>query len=124
MANPVPGPREHRSIFRRHALQEEVILRVLVVELDHVVIDVLHDERHLHAVLAELFELHPRHRPGGILQEHLIDAVADDLPRGQRATDEVLPQDLLDDVVVVRHSVSPSSCSARAPIRCATEPRQ
>ena len=83
-----------------------MILRVLVVQLDHVVIDVLDDERHLHAVLLELLELHPGHGSGGVLEEHLVDPVGDRLSGLELPADEVFTQDLVDDVV--RHSFAPS----------------
>ena len=99
MADAVARAGEHRPEFRRHPLQEEVVLGILVVELDHVVVDVLHHQRDLHAVHFELFELHPRHRPGGVLEEDLVDAVADGLAGPELSADQVLPEDLLDDVV-------------------------
>ena len=50
-----------------------------MVELDRVVVDVLDHLGDLDPVLLELFELHPRHGPGGVLEQDLVDAVGDRL---------------------------------------------
>jgi hypothetical protein len=76
-----------------------MVVRVLVVELDHVVVHVLHDQRNLDPVHVELLELHPRHRAGGVLKQDLVDAIADRFAPLERSLDEVLRQDLLEDVL-------------------------
>ena len=79
-----------------------MVLGILVVQLDHVVIDVLHDQRDPDAVRPELLELHPGHGAGGVLEQDLVDAVADRFAGPQLAVDQVFAQDLVDDVV--RHA--------------------
>ena len=102
VTDPVAGPGENGTVLRGHPLEEEVVLGILVVQLDHVVIDVLHDQRDPDAVHPELLELHPSHGAGGVLEEDLVDTVADRFAGLQLAVDQVLAQDLVDDVV--RHA--------------------
>jgi hypothetical protein len=68
VAEPVPGAREVHSVAARERAQEAVVVRVLEVERDHVVVDVLDGAVDLHPRHAELLELHERHRAGGVLQ--------------------------------------------------------
>ena len=72
----VPGPRVERAVPRRAAAQVGVVLRVLVVELEDVVVDV-RDGRHRDAVEAEPLELEAGHRPGRVLEQDLVDAELD-----------------------------------------------
>ena len=75
-------------------LEEAVVVRVLVVELDDVVVDVLDRALDLHARNAELLELHERHRPRGVLEQGLVDPQGDRAARHQLALLEVLLEDL------------------------------
>ncbi|HEX2025092.1 MAG TPA: hypothetical protein VHH92_01720 [Actinomycetota bacterium] len=76
-----------------------MVVGVLVVELDHVVVDVLDHQRDLDPVLLELLELHPGHGPGGVLEEDLVDAVGDDLAGLELPLDQMGLEDLLHDVL-------------------------
>jgi hypothetical protein len=73
-----------------------VVLHVLVVDLQHVVVDVHHGERHpdpeiTDLVRAEHLELHRAHRPGGVLDQDLVDRDRDVAAGHQLAPDEVSP---------------------------------
>ena len=78
----------------RHRLEHAVVVGVLEVELDDVVVDVLHRAVHPHALCVELLELHAGHRPGGVLQQRLVHAQADRRAGFQLAVDQVLLEDL------------------------------
>ncbi len=54
--------------------QVVVLGHVALVDLQHVVIDVQHGELHGDPVDVEGLELHGAHRPGGVLDEDLVDA--------------------------------------------------
>src|SRR5439155_3390734 len=101
----------------RPAAQVRVILRILVVELDNVVVDV-GDGRHGHAVEAELLELEARHRPGRILEQNLVDTELELVlaPTGQVVVDDLLRERL------PRHRAEPNlgcqSSSGSSPPRC------
>ena len=60
VADAVAGPRVVDAIAGVEGLQEAVIVGVLEIELDHVVIDVLHRQRDAHAVAAQFLELQRR----------------------------------------------------------------
>jgi hypothetical protein len=106
VADPVPGAREVQPVLPRERLQHAVVVGVLVVELDDVVIDVLDRALDLGPRLAELLELHQRHRAGGVLEQRLIHPDRDRAARLELAVREVLPQDLAGQVV--RHRVASS----------------
>ena len=67
-----------------------MVVRVLEVELDHIVVDVLDSAVNLHASHVELLELHQRHRPRGVLEQRLVDLQRDRTAWGQLAVGEVL----------------------------------
>src|SRR5919206_494305 len=90
----VPGPVNSKTLFL-----PPVVVGVLEVERDDVVVDVLHGPADLDARHVELLELHERHRPGGVLQQRLVDADADRLARDEVAVDEVLLEDLTGQVL-------------------------
>ena len=90
-----------------------MVLGILVVELQHVVVDV-GDGRDRHPVEAELLELEAGHRPGRVLEQDLVDAELDLLVR---AADQVLGDDLLRERLRRRHGKS-LSLGGR-PLRCA-----
>jgi hypothetical protein len=73
VADAVARTRELDAVPGREGLQEQVVVGVAVVELQHVVVDVLHGEVGLHLVKAERLELHAGHRAGRVLQERLVD---------------------------------------------------
>src|SRR5919106_468689 len=102
VGDPVTRPGEHGPVSGRAGLEEEVVVGILVIELDHVVVHVLHDQRDLDPVPPELLELHPRHGAGGVLQKDLVHPVGDGLCGRERPRDQMLAQDLLHDVL--RHS--------------------
>ena len=68
VADAVTGAREVHAVARRETLQETVIVRVLEVQLNKVVVHVLHGQWHLHAVEAQLLELQAGHGARRILQ--------------------------------------------------------
>ena len=72
VADPVSGAGVVDAIFGGEGLQEAVVIRVLEVELDHVVVNVLDGEVHLGAVDAHPLELQAGHRARGVLKECLI----------------------------------------------------
>ena len=82
-----------------------MVVGILVVELDHVVVHVLDHQRDLDPVHLQLLELHPRHGAGGVLQQDLVDPVADGLARLELALYQMLGDDFLQDVL--RHASSP-----------------
>jgi len=63
---------------------------------------ILHGPRDLHARLAELLELHQRHRPRGVLEQRLVHAQRDRRAGAQLTLGEVLAQDLAGEVL--RHA--------------------
>ena len=71
-----------------------MVVGVLVVELDHVVVDVLDRPIDLHPRDVQLLELHEGHRPGGVLKQRLVDLQRDRLARRQLPVDQVLAEDL------------------------------
>ena len=94
VADAVPGPREPEAVAGGEALQEAVVVRVLEVDLEEVVVDVLDGGLDLDAVDAELLELHQGHRPGRVLRQRLVDAERDLGAGGELAADEVVVEDL------------------------------
>ena len=57
-------------------------------------VDVADRERYLHPVDAELLELHPGHRPGGVLEQHLVDVEHDVRARLEPAVAQPTLEDL------------------------------
>jgi hypothetical protein len=62
---PLPGRLNTAPYFAAMVWRKKLVLGFLVVDLDHVVVDVLDDQGDLDPIHAELLELHPRHGPGG-----------------------------------------------------------
>src|ERR687889_782418 len=87
------------------ALQEAVVVRVLEVELDDVVINVLDREIHPDAVHAHPLELQAGHGACGVLEQCLIYLQAYFLVGIQRPFDHVILEDPGDQIL--RHSPSP-----------------
>ena len=79
-----------------------MVVGVLVVELDDVVVHVLHGALDLHARHVQLLELHQRHRAGGVLQQRLVHAQRDRRAGPQLALHEVLGEDLAGEVLCHR----------------------
>ena len=94
VADAVPGPREPEAVAGGETLEEAVVVRVLEIDLEEVVVDVLDGGLDLDAVDAELLELHQRHRPGRVLRQRLVDAEGDLGSGGEFAADEVVVEDL------------------------------
>ena len=92
--DPVARARVVDPVLARDRLQHAVVVGVLEVQLDHVVVDVLHRPVHPNPRDAELLELHAGHRAGGVLEQGLVDAQGDRLARRQLALHQVLGQDL------------------------------
>ncbi len=99
VADPVARAREVQPVLARQRLEHEVVVGVLEVELDHVVVDVLDGALDLDARLAQLFELHQRHRAGGVLQQRLVHPDRDRLARLELPVSEVLLEDLAGQVL-------------------------
>jgi hypothetical protein len=94
MADAVARPREPDAVLGREGLQEQVVVGVAVVELQRVVVDVLHGEIDLHLLEAERLELHAGHRAGRGLQQRLVGPERDLLAGVQAPLDQVRLKDL------------------------------
>src|SRR5919205_561175 len=123
VADAVAGAREPGSVAPAVGLQHAVVVGVLEVELDDVVVDVLDRPPDADARHADLLELHEGHRPGGVLQERLVDAHADRLPGPQLALDEVLGEDPARQVLGHRPSLYPLGGGSIFTRAAATGPR-
>ena len=118
VADPVARAREVQPVLARQRLEHAVVVGVLVVELDDVVVDVLHGALDLDPRLAELLELHQRHRAGGVLEQRLVHADRDRRPGLELAVGEVLLQDLVGQVragIGLRSSARRASRSEATP---------
>ncbi len=69
-----------------------MVVGVLVVGLQQVVIDVLGAQLRLHRIEAQGLEFEHCHRPGGVLQQGMVDANGDLLAGHQLAGHEVVFQ--------------------------------
>jgi hypothetical protein len=103
VGDPVAGRRVPDAEPAAEALQVLVVLHVLVVDLQHVVVDVLDGERDSDVVNAEHLELHRGHGPGGVLDEDLVDREGQRGTGFQLARDEVVAEQLAGQVL--RHAV-------------------
>src|SRR5919199_1706168 len=99
VADAVARPREVRAVLAAVGLEHAVVVGVLEVERDDVVVDVLHRAVDRDAWHVELLELHEGHRPGGVLEQRLVDADADRRAGHEVAVDEVLLEDLAGEVL-------------------------
>ena len=99
VADPVARAREVQPVLAGQRLEHAVVVGVLEVELDDVVVDVLDRALDLDARLAELLELHQRHRAGGVLEQRLVHADRDRPARLQLPVGEVLLEDLAGQVL-------------------------
>src|SRR3954449_5380018 len=106
VADAVAGAREVQPVLARERAQEAMVVGVLEVQRDDVVVDVLHRAVDLHARLAELLELHQRHRAGGVLQQRLIDAQRDRRAGRELPLGEMLAQDPAGQIL--RHGCLPT----------------
>ena len=77
VADPVARPRVMDAVAAAERLEHPVIVRVLVVELDDVVVHVLDGPLHADARHAQLLELHQRHRARRVLKQGLVHAQRD-----------------------------------------------
>ena len=82
------------AVLAAEIQEHPMVVGVLEVELDDVVVDVLHRALDAHARHVQLLELHEGHRPGGVLQERLVDAQGDRRAGLELAVGEVLFEDL------------------------------
>jgi hypothetical protein len=72
VADSVPGTGVVDAVSGGETLQEAVVVRVLEVELDDVVVNILDCKIHLDAVHAHPLELQAGHRACGVLEQCLI----------------------------------------------------
>src|ERR687898_3222810 len=105
MADAVAGSGEVEAVLGGERLQEDVVVRVLVVELDDVVVHVLHSQVDLDPLDPHLLQLQARHRAGGVLEQALVYPEAHLLALLVRAALHVILEDLLDQVI--GHDTSP-----------------
>src|SRR6266536_2288692 len=94
VADAVARPREPDAVLGGERLQEQVVVGVAMVELQHVVVDVLHREVDLHLLKPECLELHAGHRAGRVLQQRLVDPERDLLAGNKAPLDHMLLEDL------------------------------
>jgi hypothetical protein len=94
VADTVAGSREVDAVPGGKGLQEAVVVRILEVQLNHVVVHVLYGEVHLHAVQAHPLELQAGHRARGVLEERLIYLQPHFLAWFQGPFDHVILDDL------------------------------
>src|SRR5437879_350571 len=94
-----------------------MVVGVLEVELDGVVVDVLHRERHAGQLLAELEILQRRHRAGRVLKQHLVDGERDLFAGNEPPTGEMLTEQLGREIV--RHCSRPFEHSRALVLRTA-----
>src|SRR5207248_3852495 len=106
VADAVAGARVIDPVLARHRLEHPVVVGVLEVELGDVVVHVLDRAVDAHPRHVELLELHASHRPGGVLEQRLIDPQPDWGARLELAVHEVLLEDLEGQV---RHSATTTS---------------
>ena len=84
VADAVAGPRVVEAVAGGAALEEQVVVGVAVVEAEHVVVDVLDGQVDPDPVQPQGLELHAGHRPGGVLEQRLVDPQGDLLPASSR----------------------------------------
>jgi hypothetical protein len=99
VADAVAGLGVVHTVFGGKPLQKEVIVRVLMIELDNVVVYILNCQGNLNPVYAYLLQLQAGHRAGGVLEEGLIYLEAYLLARLEAAILHVLLEDLGHQVV-------------------------
>ncbi len=105
VADAVPGAGVMKAVPGCESLQETVVVRVLEVELDDVMVDVLDGEIYLGAVHAHPLELQAGHRARSVLEECLIYPKPNLLAGIKHPLDQVVLEDLGDQIL--RHSQSP-----------------
>ena len=112
MADAVAGARIPQAKTAARALQEKVIVRVQMVDLQQVVIDILRAELGADAIEADRLQRQHHHRAGRILRERLVDADRDGLARAHLSASEVGRNQLLGDILW--HPDSLLDCDAPA----------
>jgi hypothetical protein len=98
VADAVPRSGEVDAVLGGEGLQEAVVVRVLEVQLDDVMVDVLDGEIHLCAVKAHPLELQAGHRTRSVLEERLIYPQPHFLAWFQGPFDHVILDDLGDQI--------------------------
>jgi hypothetical protein len=97
MGDAVAGGRIPDAPLLAGALEEEVVVGILVVFLDQVVIHVLGREVALGPLDVHCFEFEHHHRAGGVLGQRLVDVEGDLLAWFHLPFDEVVVDELLRD---------------------------
>ena len=80
-----------------------MVVHVALVDLQHVVVDVQHRERHRDPVDAERLELQAQHRAGRVLDQDLVDGQVDLLPGREAAARQVRGQQAVREGAGLRH---------------------
>jgi hypothetical protein len=89
VTHPVPRAAVPDPEAATRALQEEVVVRVLVIRLNQIVVDILHRHLGLDAVEIHRLQLEHDQRTRGVLRQRLIDPDPDLAPGRHLARDEV-----------------------------------
>ncbi len=110
------------AVARRERLQEAVLVHVLVVDLQHVVVDVHNRERDVDTLYLQSLELECGHGPGCVLDQDLVHGqvyllAGDEVP-GRQVTGE----QFLDEVPRLCHALSLLPCASKAIIEAAALP--
>jgi len=107
MADPVARPAVPDAEAGAGGAQILVVVRVLVVELQEVVIDILGGELGAHPTETHCFQFEHHERAGSVLGQRLIDTQPDLLAGRQLAVDQMRCDQLLGHVLRGTHRSSP-----------------
>ena len=99
MGDSVAGLGEPQAVALGRRLEEQVVLRVLLIRLEEVVVDVLDGQLCAHAVQSQCFEFEHHHRARGVLGECLIDGQTDLVARLRRPFHQMRADEFLSDVL-------------------------
>ena len=109
------GPGVHAAEFGRHGAQEAVVVRVAEVHLERVVVHVAQGNIGLDPGDAQGFELEPRHGPGGVLGQGLVDAQTDFASGRHGAGNKVTADDFLCEVHMLPFCLDCVEAEGRTP---------